>query len=156
MGVQPLGLHHVTAVAGDPQGNVEFYLRALGLRLVKTTATFDAPDTYHLYYGDTAGSPGTIVTFFPWPGAPRGRRGTGQATTVSLAVPPASIGWWTEHLASLGHDVNGASERLDGDVVALTDPTAWCSSSWPPTPRSASPGPAGRCPRSTRSAACTP
>ena len=122
MGVQPLGLHHVTAVAGDPQGNVDFYLRVLGLRLVKTTVNFDAPDTYHLYYGDTAGTPGTIITFFPWPGAPRGRRGAGQATTVSFAVPPGSMGWWTQHLASLGHDVSGAAERLDGDVVALTDP----------------------------------
>ena len=122
MGVQPLGLHHVTAVAGDPQGNVDFYLRVLGLRLVKTTVNFDAPDTYHLYYGDTAGTPGTIITFFPWPGAPRGRRGAGQATTVSFAVPPGSMGWWTQHLASLGHDVSGAEVRLDGDIVALTDP----------------------------------
>ena len=89
MGVEPLGIHHVTAVASDPQRNVDFYLEVLGLRLVKQTVNFDAPDTYHLYYGDEIGRPGSILTFFPWPGAPRGRRGTGQATTTGAWSPPA-------------------------------------------------------------------
>src|SRR5919199_3474024 len=90
---QPLGVHHVTAVASDPQRNVDFYLSVLGLRLVKQTVNFDAPDTYHLYYGDGQGTPGTILTFFPWPGSPRGRRGTGQATATAFSVPAESIGW---------------------------------------------------------------
>jgi glyoxalase family protein len=75
MSIQPLGIHHVTAVASDPQRNVDFYLRVLGLRLVKQTVNYDAPETYHLYYGDEAGHPGTLVTFFPWSDAPPGRRG---------------------------------------------------------------------------------
>ena len=75
MNNQLRGIHHVTAIAGDPQGNLEFYLGLLGLRLVKKTVNFDDPGTYHFYYGDESGQPGTILTFFPWPGAPQGRRG---------------------------------------------------------------------------------
>ena len=67
------GIHHVTAIAGDPQSNIDFYAGVLGLRLVKVTVNFDDPTTYHLYYGDGQGHPGTILTFFPWPGAMRGR-----------------------------------------------------------------------------------
>jgi glyoxalase family protein len=121
MGVAPSGLHHVTAIAGDPQRNVEFYLRVLGLRLVKRTVNFDAPDTYHLYYGDEVGTPGTILTFFPWAGAPRGRRGTGQATTVSFSIPEASLGYWRERVAGAGVQAQ-ASSRLDEDVLVLSDP----------------------------------
>ena len=76
--VAPHGLHHVTAIADDPQRNVDFYSHVLGLRLVKQTVNFDAPDTYHLYYGDEAGSPGTILTFFPWEHAAPGRAGVGE------------------------------------------------------------------------------
>ena len=76
--VSPHGLHHVTAIATDPQANVDFYTRALGLRLVKQTVNFDAPDTYHLYYGDEQGSPSSLLTFFPWPGVPQGRQGAGH------------------------------------------------------------------------------
>src|SRR5699024_1072365 len=90
------GLHHVTAIAGDPQRNVDFYLRTLGLSLVKSTVNFDDPGTYHLYYGDAAGRPGKMMTFFPWKGAPSGRQGTGQATTTALSVPAGSIGWWKQ------------------------------------------------------------
>ena len=75
--VEPHGLHHVTAIARDPQSNVDFYTRALGLRLVKQTVNFDAPDTYHLYYGDEQGSPSSLLTFFPWPGVPRAARAPG-------------------------------------------------------------------------------
>ena len=75
-----LGLHHVTAIAGDPQRNIDFYAGILGLRLVKLTVNYDDPTTYHLYYGDGQGHPGTIMTFFPWPGAAGGRIGTGQLT----------------------------------------------------------------------------
>ena len=85
--VSPHGLHHVTAIATDPQSNVEFYTRALGLRLVKQTVNFDAPDTYHLYYGDEKGSPSSLLTFFPWPGVPQGRRGAGMTTATAFSVP---------------------------------------------------------------------
>ncbi len=78
MSMRVHGIHHVTAIAGDPQANVDFYAGVLGLRLVKVTVNYDDPHTYHLYYGDDAGHPGTILTFFPWPGASRGRLGTGQ------------------------------------------------------------------------------
>ena len=78
MTMQVHGIHHVTAIAGDPQANVDFYAGVLGLRLVKVTVNYDDPHTYHLYYGDEHGHPGTILTFFPWPGAPRGRPGTGH------------------------------------------------------------------------------
>src|SRR5436309_8650266 len=74
------GIHHVTAIAGDPQRNVDFYTRVLGLRLVKLTVNFDDPRSYHLYYGDEQGHPGTLLTFFAWPGVPKGRPGTGQVT----------------------------------------------------------------------------
>src|SRR3712207_7108405 len=78
MDTKPTGIHHVTAIGGDPQRNVDFYVGVLGLRLVKKTVNFDDPGTYHLYYGDEVGTPGTVMTFFPWAHAPRGRRGAGQ------------------------------------------------------------------------------
>jgi glyoxalase family protein len=120
--VSPLGLHHVTAVASDPQRNVDFYLEVLGLRLVKQTVNFDAPDTYHLYYGDDVGNPGTILTFFPWPHAPRGRRGVGQATTVSFSVPEGSLGWWKDRVERRGVEVLEAGARLEEDHLLLADP----------------------------------
>ena len=115
------GLHHVTAICGDAQANVDFYVGVLGLRVVKRTVNFDAPDTYHLYYGDGAGRPGTIMTFFPWPGAPRGRRGTGQAITTSFAIPAASVGYWTGRLHRLGVAVQSPIERLGDTVIPFTD-----------------------------------
>jgi glyoxalase family protein len=120
--VQPLGLHHVTAVASDPQRNLDFYHHVLGLRLIKQTVNFDAPDVYHLYYGNEAGDPGTVLTFFPWPGAPTGRRGTGQTTTVSFSVPPDSLGWWRDHLGRLGVEVASSSARFDEETLLLHDP----------------------------------
>ncbi|ASU84225.1 ring-cleaving dioxygenase [Nocardiopsis gilva YIM 90087] len=122
MDVRPAGLHHVTAIASDPQANADFYLNALGMRLVKQTVNFDDPGTYHLYYGDRAGNPGTIMTFFPWPGAPKGRIGAGQATTTSFSVPEGSLGWWQQHLASLGIEATRPAERLEEDVLTLRDP----------------------------------
>src|SRR5205807_3589031 len=80
-----LGIHHVTAIAGDPQRNVDFYTGVLGLRLVKLTVNFDDPRSYHLYYGDELGHPGTLLTFFAWPGVPKGRQGTGQVTVTSFS-----------------------------------------------------------------------
>jgi glyoxalase family protein len=116
------GIHHVTAIATDPQRNVEFYLQTLGLRLLKQTVNFDAPDVYHLYYGDEVGTPGTILTFFPWPGAPQGRPGAGQATTTAFSVPEASLGWWHGRLSDLGVEVSDVETREGEDVLSLHDP----------------------------------
>lgn len=116
------GLHHVTAIAGNPQHNAEFYLRTLGLRLVKTTINFDAPDTYHLYYGDEAGQPGTLLTFFPFGQVPPGRRGTGQATTTAFSVPERSLGWWQQHLRASGVDVGEIIERDGEHGLTFHDP----------------------------------
>ncbi len=120
--VRPAGIHHVTAIASDPQTNADFYLNALGMRMVKRTVNFDAPDTYHFYYGDRAGNPGTILTFFPWPNAPKGKLGAGQATTTSFSVPEGSLGWWHDHLTRLGVEASRPAERIEEDVLMLRDP----------------------------------
>jgi len=101
------GLHHVTAIAIDPQANIDFYTRLLGLRLVKETVNFDDPGTYHFYYGDTSGHPGTILTFFPFVSAGRGRSGSGMVDAVTFAVPGKSLDGWVVRLAERGIDVDG-------------------------------------------------
>jgi glyoxalase family protein len=116
-----LGIHHVTAIAGDPSSNVAFYAGVLGLRLVKKTVNFDDPETYHLYFGDEVGHPGTIMTFFPWPGAMRGRHGVGQLTVTSFAVPPQALGYWSERLRSHGVTPE-RTEVLGEEVLAFEDP----------------------------------
>ena len=116
-----LGIHHVTAMAGDPRRNVDFYTNVLGLRLVKKTVNFDDPGTYHLYYGDVVGHPGTIMTFFPWPGAMRGRRGTGQVITTSFAVPHLSLGHWYERLRHAGVTVE-RSTAFNEELLLFEDP----------------------------------
>lgn len=120
-----LGLHHVTAIAGDPQRNVDFYSGVLGLRLVKRTVNFDDPQTYHFYFGDETGSPGSIMTFFPWPGAHRGRQGTGQVAVTSFAIAPRSIGFWLERLLRHNIAYEGPTKRdLDSEreqVLAFKD-----------------------------------
>ena len=120
--VEPHGIHHVTAIARDPQANVDFYTRTLGLRLVKQTVNFDAPDSYHLYYGDAEGSPSSLLTFFPWPGVPKGRQGAGLATTTALSVPGASLGWWHTRLRSLGVDAAAPLSRDAEEVLTFRDP----------------------------------
>lgn len=117
-----LGIHHVTAIAGDPQQNVDFYTRTLGLRLVKLTVNFDDPGAYHLYYGDGTGRPGSIMTFFSWPGAPKGRQGTGQVAVTSLAIPASSLTYWAERLGAAGISVDGPTARFDEHVLAFRDP----------------------------------
>ncbi len=97
MSVTPHGIHHVTAIAGDPQRNVDFYTKVFGLRLVKQTVNFDAPHIWHLYYGDEHGSPASILTFFPWPGVSKGREGSGLTTATSFSVPATSLGFWSKH-----------------------------------------------------------
>lgn len=115
-------MHHVTAMCSDAQKNIDFYTGMLGLRLVKVTVNFDAPDTYHLYFGGESGQPGTLITFFPWPGAPRGRRGTGQATTVSFSVPEGSLGWWRDHLQAHAIEVGAVATRSDEEAFSVRDP----------------------------------
>src|SRR5262245_8003509 len=95
-------IHHVTAIAGNPVRNLEFYTRTLGLRFVKKTVNFDDPETYHFYYGDAAGQPGTILTFFPWEGAAPGRGGIGQTFETAFRVPSPSIAYWTQRLIEKG------------------------------------------------------
>jgi glyoxalase family protein len=117
-----LGIHHVTAVAGDPQRNIDFYTGLLGLRLVKLTVNYDDPETYHLYYGDQVGHPGTILTFFPWSRAPRGRLGTGLLTVTSFEIPEASMDYWSKRLEGHGVSFQGPTRRFDERVLSFSDP----------------------------------
>ena len=110
------GIHHVTAIAGKSARNVDFYTRTLGLRLVKETVNFDDPGTYHLYYGDEQGHPGTILTFFPWEHAAPGRNGEGLAEETAFRVPLESIGYWAQRLIEHGVSHN-APERRFGEPV---------------------------------------
>lgn len=114
------GIHHITAIASDPQRNLDFYTKVLGLRLVKLTVNFDDPGTYHFYFGDHNGRPGTILTFFPWPGATPGRIGTGQATAVPFAVP--TLSGWSEKLAAAGVTTEGPIRRFEDYVLRFEDP----------------------------------
>lgn len=122
MSIQTSGLHHVTAIGGDPQRNADFYLRTLGLRMVKTTVNFDDPGTYHLYYGDEAGKPGSLITFFPWRGVPGGRHGSGQATTTAFSVPETSIGWWQAHLAAAQVETTRVRTSDNEESLSFRDP----------------------------------
>ena len=118
----PEGLHHVTAIAGEPQANIDFYAGVLGLRLVKVTVNFDDPTTYHLYYGDGQGHPGTILTFFPWRGAPKGRIGTGQLTITSFAVPEQSLPYWRRRFQKRGVEFKESISDFGEEVLFLRDP----------------------------------
>jgi glyoxalase family protein len=116
------GIHHVTAIAADPQRNLDFYTGVLGMRLVKLTVNYDDPDNYHFYFGDELGRPGSILTFFPWSGGRAGRHGVGQVGEVALAVPRASLGFWIERLLTRGVPYQGPSRRFDEQVLAFRDP----------------------------------
>jgi glyoxalase family protein len=120
------GIHHITAICGDPQQNVDFYCGLLGLRLVKKTVNFDDPGTYHLYYGDGLGSPGTIMTFFAWllpPGARAdARQGTGQITATPFRIPLESVEFWEDRFAANDIDFDGPHARFREQVIAFTDP----------------------------------
>lgn len=117
-----LGIHHVTAIASDPQKNRDFYTKILGLRLIKVTVNFDDPSTYHLYYGDGVGNPGTILTFFVWPGARRGIQGTRQAVATSLAIPQSSLGYWISRLIEHGVTYQGPTRRFNEQVLTVRGP----------------------------------
>jgi glyoxalase family protein len=112
-----LGIHHITAIARNPQRNIDFYSGLLGMRLVKLTVNFDDPTTYHLYYGDSVGHPGTILTFFPWSEAPTGHRGTGQVTAISFLIPSGSMSYWIDRLKFVG-----PSKRFSDEFVSFHDP----------------------------------
>jgi len=116
-----LGLHHVTAITRDAQDNVDFYTKILGLRLVKVTVNFDDPSSYHLYYGDGIGSPGTIMTFFAWPGATPGRAGISQVAATAFRVPPGSMEFWSLRFAHHGVAVEPVSERFGSPVLRFQD-----------------------------------
>lgn len=122
MNNQILGLHHVTAICGDAQINFDFYSGVLGLRLVKRTVNFDDPGTYHLYYGDYSGRPGTLVTFFAWSGTPLGMPGTGQVVATAFAIPRSSGDFWKKHLAANNVIVTEIATRFDDEVLSFRDP----------------------------------
>ncbi len=117
-----VGLHHVTAIASDPQQNLDFYTEVLGLRFVKRTVNFDDPGTYHFYFGDDAGSPGTILTFFPWPHAAGGHAGIGEVTRTAFSVPLPSLDYWTQRLSDLHIPVEQTGARFGEQVLTFTDP----------------------------------
>jgi glyoxalase family protein len=116
------GIHHVTAISGHPLKNIRFYKELLGLRLVKKTVNFDDPGTYHLYYGDQGGTPGTILTFFPWEHAAAGRGGVGQTQQTTFRVPARSIGYWTHRFIEKGVAHEALEKRFGETVLSFTDP----------------------------------
>lgn len=117
-----LGLHHITAIAGDAQRNYDFYAKTLGIRMVKKTVNFDDPQTYHFYFGDEYGTPGTIITFFPWTRVRQGKNGAGMATEIGYSVPTGSLDFWKARFEKLNvrHDV--ISERFGEKHLAFQDP----------------------------------
>jgi glyoxalase family protein len=116
------GLHHITAITRDARANVRFYTDLLGLRLVKRTVNFDDPTAYHLYYGDGAGTPGTILTFFAWQHGRAGQRGLGQAGEIAFRIPRASLGWWTQRLINKGVAFDAPEKQFGETVLGFRDP----------------------------------
>lgn len=116
------GIHHVTAITADAQRNLDFYCGTLGLRFVKKTVNFDDPNAYHLYYGDELGRPGTLMTFFVWPGAVFGRQGAGQVTATCFTVPSGSVDFWAERLEAHDTPVEGRGRRFGEEVLTFRDP----------------------------------
>ncbi len=115
------GLHHVTIISGDPQQNIDFYTKVLGLRMVKKTVNFDDNFTYHLYYGDRVGSPGTIITFFPWPQAQPGKNGTGLTKSTAYMIPKSSMDFWEKRLKKHGVSTEPITERFGEPVLQFQD-----------------------------------
>jgi glyoxalase family protein len=121
-GTPLLGIHHITALASDPQRNVDFYSGVLGLRLVKRTVNFDVPDVYHLYFGDSIGTPGSVLTFFPFPRSKRGTQGTGELGRLAFRLPAGSEEYWIHRLAVHGVHVIGPETQFGDEVITLRDP----------------------------------
>ncbi|HML16625.1 MAG TPA: VOC family protein, partial [Bryobacteraceae bacterium] len=116
------GLHHITAFAGDPRRNLDFYTRFLGLTLVKRTVNFDDPATYHFYFGDATGTPGTLLTFFSWPAAPAGRKGSGQAAGVSFSIPKNALEYWQDRARQAAVAQRELRSRFDQTFLTIIDP----------------------------------
>jgi len=116
------GIHHVTAICDDAQQNIDLYTGVLGLRMVKQTVNFDMPDTYHLYYGDEQGHPGTILTFFSWPDQPKGRKGTGQVGTISFSILEESRDYWVERLTRHNVLIVGPNPHFGEKVLSIFTP----------------------------------
>jgi catechol 2,3-dioxygenase-like lactoylglutathione lyase family enzyme len=116
------GIHHITAIASDPKTNYDFYTKLLGLRFIKKTVNFDDPSTYHFYFGDKVGSPGTILTFFPYPGTPQGRPGLGQAVEVTFAIPKTAFSFWLDRFHQKGIRYQGPEDRFGDKVLRISDP----------------------------------
>jgi glyoxalase family protein len=116
------GIHHITAIAGNAKRNYNFYTNVLGQRLVKKTVNFDDPETYHLYYGDKEGTPGTILTFFPWEGIQTGRRGARQATEIGYSVPKGSLDFWVNRFEKHNVIYNKVAEKFGEEYLTVLDP----------------------------------
>nr|WP_211194906.1 ring-cleaving dioxygenase [Halorhabdus amylolytica] len=116
------GIHHVTAIGSDPGENLQFYTETLGLRVVKRSVNQDDASVYHLFYGDRSGSPGTSMTFFPYPGARQGRVGTGQVSTTQFLIPADAVDYWIDRLAEAGVDADEPRERFGETVLPFEDP----------------------------------
>lgn len=116
------GLHHVTAISGPPQPNIDFYTGLLGMQLVKQTVNYDDPDTYHLYYGDALGRPGTAMTFFPWPDAFQGKPGAGIVQATAFSVPEGSLDFWMGRFADAAYNFEPPIERFGQAVLRIQDP----------------------------------
>lgn len=116
------GIHHITAISGAAQQNLDFYVGVLGMRLVKRSVNQDDPGTYHLFYADAVGHPGTDLTFFPWANMPPGRRGVGLSVEVQLAIPAGSLDYWTERLAQYGVETHAPETRFGERSLPLRDP----------------------------------
>ena len=112
------GIHHIMAIAGAPQRNLDFYTDVLGLRLVKLTVNFDDPGTYHFYFGNAQGTPGSILTFFPWVGERRGTVGNGQVSATTFAVPSGSFDYWREHLTKAQTRIHEEGQRFGELAIA--------------------------------------
>ncbi len=121
--MQPIqGLHHITAVTGNIQANVDFYRLVLGQRMVKTTVNFDDPGTYHFYFADDTGSPGTLITFFPWQNMPQGQIGNGETGAIGYTIPSQSVGYWRARLTALGLKPERTEKRFGAEIIPFTDP----------------------------------
>lgn len=116
------GLHHITAIASDPKRNFDFYTKVLGLRFIKRTVNYDDPTTYHFYFADKIGSPGTVLTFFPHPGSPQGQPGRGQAVEIAFAIPTSAIAFWIDRFHQLGISYQGPETRFGQRLIRIQDP----------------------------------
>lgn len=117
-----LGIHHITAIAGNAKRNYDFYTRVLGLRFIKKTVNFDDPGTYHFYFGDEVGTPGTILTFFPWEGVTPGRTGSGITTDIAYSVPDGSLEFWSDRLKNHGVAIRSSGNRFGEAYLSFEDP----------------------------------